>query len=143
MLKSKFARAMLVTLSAIVLIGATAVIVLMVLDKRDAEAAEPSIDQILEASIDTEEITTNLLSDDYVRIQFKIQADSKEAKNELAKRDFQVRNIVIQELASMKAGDFEGKEGIRRIEEQLELQLNEVLKEGTVEKVYTTSFILQ
>ncbi len=143
MLKSKFARAMLVVVSAIILIGGTAVIVLLVLDKKDAEAAEPSIDEILEASIDTEEITTNLLSDDYVRVQFKIQADTKKAKNELAKRDFQVRNIVIQELASMKAEDFEGKEGIRRIEEQLELQLNEVLQEGTVEKVYTTSFILQ
>ena len=50
-------------------------------------------------SVDIKEITTNLASNDFIRISFKIQTDSKKAKEELEKRDFQVNNIIILELS--------------------------------------------
>ena len=39
-------------------------------------------------SVDIKEITTNLASNDFIRISFKIQTDSKEAKEELRKEIF-------------------------------------------------------
>ncbi|MGV3240632.1 flagellar basal body-associated protein FliL [Streptococcus hyovaginalis] len=72
---------------------------------------EPSIDEILESSVDIEEMTTNLASNNFIRISFKIQTDSKEAKEELEKRDFQVKNIIIQELSEKKSEELKGKNG--------------------------------
>ena len=44
-------------------------------------------------------------------LQLKIQTDSENAAEELTKRDFQVNNIVIQELSEMTEEDLEGKQG--------------------------------
>ena len=49
---------------------------------------EPTIDEMIEATVDIPEITTNLASNDFIRISFKIQTDSKKAKEELEKRKF-------------------------------------------------------
>ena len=65
--------------------------------------SEPTIDEVLEMSVDIKEITTNLASNDFIRISFKIQTDSKEAKEELEKRDFQVNNIIILELSGLES----------------------------------------
>ncbi len=72
---------------------------------------EPTIDEIIEASVDIPEITTNLADGSFVNFTLKIQTDSKEAAEELTKRDFQMNNIVIQELSEMTEEDLEGKQG--------------------------------
>lgn len=82
------------------------------------DANESSIDDILERTVSIDQITTNLASDDYIRISFTIQVESKKAKEELEKRDFQVKNLMIQELSEMQADDLRGKDG------QLLLQKN-------------------
>ncbi|WLR53201.1 flagellar basal body-associated protein FliL [Bacillus tianshenii] len=134
---------MLIVLAAITLIGVVALFVVMNFTGDSKEAAEPSIDEILEQSVETEEITTNLMSNDFIRIKFKITTDSTKAKEELEKRNFQVRNIIIQELSSMKPEDFKGKENLQELESMLKMRLNEIMQEGTIEKVFITDFILQ
>lgn len=67
--------------------------------------------------------------------------DSKDAKKEITKREFQVRNQIIKELATMKEADF--KSGLGKLEEQLQTKLNELMTEGEVTGVYTISKILQ
>lgn len=143
MFGSKLFKIMITTLFAVTLIGVVVLFVLFYFDQSKDAKAEPTIDEVLEQSVDTKEITTNLLSEDYVKISFKIQTDSKDAKEELEKRDFQVNNIVIQELAAMKTEDFKGKQGIENLEQTLKIRLNELLQGGKVVHVYTTSFILQ
>ena len=133
---------MLILLVVIALVGAVAIVMLLNYNNEE-EQNEPTIDEVLEASVDIPEITTNLASNDFIRISFKIQTDSKEAKEELEKRDFQVNNIIILELSGLKVEDIQGKEGQIKLEETLTTKINEIMQEGKVQKVYITQFLLQ
>jgi flagellar protein FliL len=142
---SKLIITMLIILITITLIALVAFFV--VLNKngsaKDAVTEPPSIDEIIEASVDIEEVTTNLLDGDFIKIKFKIQTDSKKAKEELEKRDFQVRNIIIQEVSEVSADDFKGREGILKLESLIKENVNKLMQKGKVERVYTTSFVIQ
>ena len=101
MKNNKMVMTLLVLLIAITLVGAIAIV--MILNVNDqAKGKEPTIDEVIESSVDIPELTTNLANDDFIRISFKIQTDSKNAKKELEKRIFQVNNIIILELSEKK-----------------------------------------
>lgn len=102
MKKNKLLTIMLIILVTITLIGVVLFVVLTQLNKQTAASEEPSIDEILEASVDVPELTTNLADNSVVRLSLKIQTDSKEAAEELTKRDFQTKNLVIEQLSEMK-----------------------------------------
>ncbi|MEK4906887.1 flagellar basal body-associated protein FliL [Niallia sp. FSL M8-0099] len=133
---------MLVLLLVITLAGAGAFIYIWKFTG-EQKANEPSIDEILESSVDIEEMTTNLASNNFIRISFKIQTDSKEAKEELEKRDFQVKNIIIQELSEKKTEDLKGKAGQIKLENDLKDKINELMQEGKVVQVYIVNSLLQ
>lgn len=141
-MKNKLLTIMLIILVSITLIGVVALILVMQLNKESHDEA-PTIDEIIEASIDIPEITTNLSEDAFIRISLKIQTDSAEAGEELTKRDFQVKNIVIQELSEMTAKELEGKAGKQAFQNTLKLQINELMQVGEVQQVYITSYIIQ
>jgi flagellar protein FliL len=141
-MKNKVLTVSLIILVCITLIGVVGLILVMQLNKGD-EAKEPTIDDIIESSVDFEEITTNLGNRQFIRISLKIQTDKKKAAEELAKRDFQVKNIVIQELSEMTAKDLEGKAGKQAFEDALKSQLNPLMQNGEVQKVYIVSYIIQ
>ncbi|MFD1735823.1 flagellar basal body-associated protein FliL [Bacillus salitolerans] len=144
MKNNKLLITMLIIILTITLIGVVALLLITYLDdSSDSKEKEPTIDEIVEYSVDIPEITTNLISGDFVRIQFKIQTDNKKAKEELQKRDFQVKNIIIQELSEMNSEQFKGKEGIANLELLIKDEMNALMQEGHVVKVYTTSFVLQ
>lgn len=104
---------------------------------------EPSVDEMLANSLEIPELTTNLASNHFIRIAFTIQTDSKKAKEELEKREFQVNNTIIKQLSGMEAEDLEGTEGKIKLEELLKSAFNSLLDEGKVEQVYITSAIIQ
>lgn len=132
---------MLLSLVIIILVGVVAaVIVLNVLEKRD-KGNEQTIDEIVEYSYQTPEITTDLSDGSFVRVQFQIVTDGKKARKEIEKRDFQVKNILIKELAKMDEESF--KSGLSDVEDILQVELNKVMKKGKVVDVYTISKILQ
>jgi flagellar FliL protein len=141
---NKLLVTMLIIITTITLIGAIALVLIMKFtDSGKEEVKEPSIDEVIKYSVDVPEITTNLISGDFVRIQFKIQTENKKAKEELEKRDFQVKNIIIQELSEMNSNQFQGKEGIANLEVLIKDHLNKLMHEGKIVRVYTTSFVLQ
>lgn len=143
-MKNKVLTISLIILVCITLIGVVALILVMQLNKGDAtEAAEPTIDEIIENSVDIEEITTNLVGKQFIRISLKIQTDNKKAAEELTKRDFQVKNIVIQELSEMTPQDLEGKVGKQALEDSIKSHLNPLMQSGEIEKVYIVSHIIQ
>ncbi len=141
-MKNKVLTVSLIILVCITLIGVVGLILVMQLNKGD-EAKEPTIDDIIESSVDIEEITTNLGNRQFVRLTLKIQTDNKLAGEELAKRDFQVKNIVIQELSEMTSQDLEGKSGKLAFEDALKSQLNSLMQNGEIQKVYIVSYIIQ
>lgn len=141
-MKSKTMTIMLISLATITLVGVIALVVLLKFSG-DEEAKDPSIEEVIENSVDIPEMTTNLLSNDFIRISFKIQTDSKKAKEELAKRDFQVNNIIIEELSELKAEELQGKKGKELVETKVKDKVNSLMQEGAVEKVYITSMMIQ
>jgi flagellar protein FliL len=133
---------MFILLVVIALVGAVAIVMLLNYNNQSEESV-PTIDEVLEASVDIPEITTNLASNDFIRLSLKIQTDSKDAKEELEKRNFQVNNIIILELSGLKAEEIQGKEGQQKLEETVKIKINEIMQEGKVQKVYITQFLLQ
>jgi len=141
MKNKKLLSIMLIVMVTITLIGVVALVVVMRFT--GDENKEPSAEEIVEYSVDVPEMTTNLLDSSYIKISFKIQTDGKKAKEEAEKRDFQIKNIIIEELSEMKEEDFIGKEGKVALRNRLKEQINKIMREGKVEQVYITSFILQ
>ena len=133
---------MLIILLALTLVGTIAVIMILKITNVE-ESAEPSAKELVESTVTIEEITTNLLSNEFIRITFTVQTDGKKAKEELEMRDFQVRDVIVKELSDMKAEQFQGQKGIMELEERIKTKINEFMQEGKVVKVYTTSKILQ
>lgn len=132
---------MLIILVVIILAGAGAFYYL--LQQKESANKEPTIDDILKNSVDVAEFTTNLSDSHYVKMSFKIQTNSKDAAAELTKRDFQVRNIVIEELSDVTEKDLQGKVGKVKLEKTLKDKINEVMRDGKVEQVYITESLLQ
>lgn len=141
--KNKLLTIMLIILVSITLVGVVALLVVMQLNKPDESEKKPTIDEIIESSVDIPEITTNLASNKFIRISLKVQTDSKEAAEELTKRDFQVKNIVITELSEMTPEDLDGKDGKELFETALKTKIDELMDDGKIKQVYITSYIIQ
>src|SRR3954462_15737982 len=87
-MKYKVLTIMLIMLIAIALIGVLAVVVINKMNDTTGVDTQPSADEIVAASVEIPEITTNLVGNQYIKITVTIQTDSKKAKEELAKRNF-------------------------------------------------------
>ncbi|MEC1179346.1 flagellar basal body-associated protein FliL [Metasolibacillus meyeri] len=140
MKSNKLLTIMIIILIAIILVGAIFFVIYLQANK-GVQNTEPTIDEIVEASVDVPEIKTNLLDKRYIIIQLKVQTDSKEAAAELEKRLFQVNNIAIQELADMELKQLEGKEGKITLRNTLKSKINELMQDGEVREVYITNYI--
>ncbi|GLO66003.1 flagellar basal body-associated protein FliL [Oceanobacillus kimchii] len=138
---SKLMKTMITSL-VIILAGAiTALVIVINISTPEKVSGEQSIDDMVEYSFESPEVTTDLEDGAFVRVQFQIIADSSDAKKELEKRDFQLKNILIKELAKKNKEDFQA--GLGDIEEALKNELNNLMTEGNVTEVYTISKILQ
>ncbi|WP_018922545.1 flagellar basal body-associated protein FliL [Salsuginibacillus kocurii] len=145
MFENRLINIMLIILVALTLVGVvTLVLVNQFAQGNTSPDGEPTIDEIIEHSWETEEITTNLEDgNQFIRAQFRIHADSGNARDELEQRDFQVNNIIIRELAGMSASELSSQDGIDELEERVRLQADELLDEGSIIRVYTTERMIQ
>src|SRR5690606_25445189 len=111
---SKLMKAMGTSILIILFVGMAAVIVVLNInsDKNSGEAQ--SLDKIVEYSYQSPEITTDLTDGSFVRIQFQILTDGKKAKEEISMREFQLKNVLIKELAKLSEEDF--KTGLTDLE---------------------------
>jgi flagellar protein FliL len=134
-------KVMIISLSSVTILGVVALILVLNMNEEIEASGERSIDEIREASLLTEEITTDLQNGDYVRISFRIVTDSKESVEELEKRDFQLQNVLLKELSTMKSEMFQS--GLEDLENKLQLKLNQFMIEGEVTDVYTVKKVLQ
>ncbi|HWL26871.1 MAG TPA: flagellar basal body-associated protein FliL [Ureibacillus sp.] len=139
---NKLLTVMLIILVTITLIGVV-IFVLLTLFNKPAASGEPTIDDILAYSVDVPEITTNLADNNFVRFSLKITTDSKEAAAELTKRDFQTKNLLIEELSELTEEDLQGKQGKIILQSTVKSKLNELMQDGEIVDVYITSYIIQ
>ncbi|MFD1360346.1 flagellar basal body-associated protein FliL [Lentibacillus salinarum] len=137
----KLAKTMIMSLVVLLLAGGGALIVVLNMVDDPSEGSAQSIDTVLDYSYETPEITTDLQNGSFVRIQFQVVTDSDKAREEAKKREFQLKNILIKELAKMDEEKF--KSGLSDLEDVVQQRLNEVMEEGSITDVYTISKILQ
>ena len=142
MKKNKLLTIMLAIIAVIALIGVIAYVLITQLNG-ESEAKEPPIEEILLASVDIPEITTNLADGHYAVLQMKIQTDSEDAAKELTQRIYQVNNVAIQELSELTEEDLKGKQGKILFEKAIKAKMNELMQEGEIQQVYITSFVIQ
>lgn len=131
---SKLVKKTLTTLIALLVIGGITYTVY-------ANMQEDPIEDLVKYSYETEEITTDLQGGAFLRIQFQIVTDGKKAKKEISQRDFQLKNILIKELANLTEEEFTNS--LEGLEEIIQKKLNELMTEGKIIDVYTISKILQ
>ncbi|MBQ0139890.1 MAG: flagellar basal body-associated protein FliL [Kurthia sp.] len=140
MKNNKLLTIMLIILVTITLIGVVALVIVTQFSKDSVKDAAPNIDTIIEQSVDVPEYSTNLADKRYVKLSLKIQTDSKDAAEELTKRDFQINDILLEVLSEMTSKDLEGKRGKELLTNTLKAKFNSLMQEGEVQKVYITSY---
>jgi len=142
MKNNKVLTMMLLLLVSITLVGVIALVMILNSDGGKIGGNGQTIDDIVKASVEVPEITTNLANSEFIKISFTIQTDGKDGKEELEKRNFQVNNIIITELSELTAEQFEGKKGKENLQEKLKTRIDSIMQEGTIEHVYITSSII-
>lgn len=149
MFQNKLFNMALITIIAITLLGVAAFVLyqtyLTPASGEHATKEQPvlSADDMVAFTMDTGDITTNLLTNNYIIIRFSITADSKEAKEELTKRTAQVNQIIIKTLAGLSPDDIKGTEGLNKLEAKIMNQISSILQEGKIVQVITTKRVLQ
>src|SRR5699024_7242193 len=90
-------KIMMTSLIVILLLDIIALLMMLYVTGDEAKSESRTIEDMVEYTHETPEITTDLEDRSFVRIQFQTITDSKEAKDEISKRDFQLKNILIKE----------------------------------------------
>ncbi len=145
MFKSRGLNITFLIMGVVIFAGLVLFIVMNVIKPGDATTAKAeNIDNIVKnLTVDTEEITTNLKDDHFIKVQFKLQASDKDTKDELTKREFQVKNAIIYTLSNLTPKDLQGSDGLNKLESLLKAKINSYLKKGHLTHVYTTEKIIQ
>ncbi|MBP2077665.1 flagellar basal body-associated protein FliL [Oceanobacillus polygoni] len=138
---SKLVKTMITSLVVLLVIAIASLVVVLNVVGESEQGDAQSIDDIVNYSYESPEITTDLEDGVFVRIQFQIVTDGKSTLKEVEKRDFQLKNIIIKELATKTEEDF--KSGLSDIEQVIKSRLNELMEEGQITEVYTINKILQ
>ncbi|KIL50479.1 flagellar basal body protein FliL [Jeotgalibacillus alimentarius] len=145
-MKNKLLLTMLIILVSITLLGIIFLVVTNQLagdGEEEEEEVKLSADEIVEATVEIPEVTTNIGGSSFARVSMSIQTDSKDAAEELKKLEFQVKDILIDELLEMNKADLEGSAGKNAFEDIVKNRVNELLQKGEVIQVYTTSIVVQ
>ncbi|WP_232697040.1 flagellar basal body-associated FliL family protein [Brevibacillus daliensis] len=95
--------------------------------------------EMVEFSVETGEITTNLLTNNFVVVQFTLTTDGKYGKEELEKRMPQVRQIIIKTLAGLTLDDLKGTEGLNKLEAKVLNDISSIMQDGKIVYVSTTT----
>ncbi|GED70232.1 hypothetical protein BRE01_39340 [Brevibacillus reuszeri] len=98
--------------------------------------------QMKEYSVDTGEITTNLLTNNYMIVRFSITAENSSAKEELEQRLPQVNQVIIKTLAGLTPEDIKGTEGVNKLEAKIMNEISSLMQEGKIVQVVTTKRVL-
>ncbi|GAB1529140.1 MULTISPECIES: flagellar basal body-associated FliL family protein [Brevibacillus] len=108
----------------------------------EQEVKPLTAEEMKEFSVDTGEITTNLLTNNYMIVRFSITADSTAAKTELEQRLPQVNQVIIKTLAGLTPEDIKGTEGVNKLEAKIMNEISSLMQEGKIVQVVTTKRVL-
>jgi flagellar FliL protein len=102
------------------------------------------VDELLEISIDTKMITTNLADGNFIKAKFKIVTNSKKTAQEMGKLNFRVENTIIKHINGLEKEDVIGLESFTKLEENLQNELNkEFDSKDYITRVYIVDLLVQ
>lgn len=110
---------------------------------QNASGKVASAAELVERTVETEVITTNLYGGGMIKIRFAIEADSLETKETLEKTRFQTQSIIIKILSQLNQEKLAGEKGLQLVENAIQEKLNNSLEGEKIVKVYTTDRIIQ
>lgn len=151
MFQNKLFNMALIIIISITLIGAVTFVLWQYYFSPDAKTAAAvgheevkplTADEMVEYTVDSGKITTNLLTNNYIVIRFSITADGKKGKEELDKRMPQVNQIIIKTLAGLTPDDIKGTEGLNKLEAKVMNEISAILQDGKIVQVITTERVL-
>lgn len=139
---SKPIKVMISILVSLTIIGVATIVILIYADREPVASGERTLEEMVESSFETTEITTDLSDGNFVRIQFRIVTDGKDAIDQLQQGEqFQLNNVILKELTLLEEEDL--RTGLDELESNLKSKLNELLDEGEVTHVFTIDKVLQ
>jgi flagellar protein FliL len=107
-------------------------------------ADDITVDELVEISVDTEIISTNLADGKFIKAKFKIITKSKKTAEEVEKLNFRVENTIIKSLNSLTKEQVIGLDGLTAIEKNLKKELNkEFDSKDSITRVYIVESIVQ
>lgn len=150
MFQNRLFNMALIIIIAISLLGVISFVLWQTYLSPDAQTASTEVEEVKpltaeemkEFSVDTGEITTNLLTNNYMIVRFSITADSADAKTELEQRLPQVNQVIIKTLAGLTPEDIKGTEGVNKLEAKIMNEISSLMQEGKIVQVVTTKRVL-
>ncbi|WP_226034940.1 flagellar basal body-associated protein FliL [Aquibacillus saliphilus] len=137
----KLVKILVSVLIVLTILGIVAFVVILNVSGEQKDSSELSLDEMVEYSFTTSDMNTDLKDGSFVRIQFQIITDSKKAKEEIQKREFQLKNIFIKESVEMVEKDLQS--GLTGLEDRMKKKMNELMLEGNIKEVYVVGKIIQ
>ncbi|GEN34096.1 MULTISPECIES: flagellar basal body-associated FliL family protein [Aneurinibacillus] len=149
MFKNRLVNIALIILMAITLIGVVVFVLWQTYLKPEAATVpgqqvekKVSAEDFQKATLETEEIRTNLITGEMILAKFAIQAENEDTKHELELRKPQVIHTIIKTLSAMKPDEIQGPKGMEKVEDAIKQELNKLLEEGKIVEVITTHKIV-
>lgn len=111
-------------------------------DEKETKKQE-TIEELLEKSVDTEVISTNLADEGLAKVKLKIITTSKKNAKELTKLSFLTESTIIKYFNGLTKQEMTGTGAIETIESNLKDDLNKALGHEYVTKVYIVEHMVQ
>lgn len=79
----------------------------------------------------------------YLKVAMKLELSGAKLEEELAQRNFEMRDAAIMILSSKEYEDIANASGKARLKQEVITRLNKIIKNGQVKEIYFTDFIVQ
>lgn len=101
------------------------------------------IEELVEMSVDTDQITANFADGKYINVQFKLITKSKTDAEEIKKMSFKTTDAIIKTINQIKMTDAVGPKGFTLIEKSVKENLNKALGKDSITHVYLIDKLIQ
>lgn len=109
----------------------------------EAQTSKKQVDNLLEVTSEPLSVTTNLADDTYINIEVIFEVDNPDAKKELDKRMFQIKDALIALLQNRSQKDVNGEKGLSQLKADLQQRANGYLSGGSIKQIYVTERVTQ
>ena len=79
----------------------------------------------------------------YLKASIALELTTSQANRELAARKAEAKDIIISKLSSVPLGKLQTEKGREELKQEIARAINDLLRQGKVDKAYFTDFVIQ